>query len=304
MWFRAITLFPFTAPLPFNLEALETALGAQPFRPCGSLELASQGFEPVLGHKAEAYVHAGEGVWTVRWVNEEKRLPGGYVRDQLADKIVEFEQREGHPPGSRDKKDLREGIEHALIPRLIPRRRRVFASIDSERGWVMVDAAADKQAEALLGAVRQATGSLPVSPWRTNDDWAANMTRWLSTRELPEGFELDQTCVLTSEEEEGGSATLRKHDLTADEVKAHLSSGKQVTRLGLIWRERMRFVLDAKGVLRGLKPTDLLLEPLEQNDDDDAMMRMDQTLSLQAMTLRALVDDLNAALGGRAERVS
>ncbi len=304
MWYRALSLFPLTAALPFDLTMLEKSLGEHPFRPCGTLDLASNGFEPALGPKAEAHVHVAEGVWTVRWVSEEKRLPAGFVRDQLAEKVVEFEAREGHAPGSRDKKELREGIEHALIPRLIPRRRRMFASIDSERGWVIVDSGASKQAEALIGAVRQATGSLPVTPWRTHDDWSAVMTRWLESRDLPEGFELDETCELTAQEEDGGTATLRRHDMTADEVKCHLASGKRVTKLGLIWRDRMRFVLDAQGVLRNLKPTDTLLEPLENADDDDAMARMDQTLALQNLTLRAMLDDLNAALGGRAERVA
>ncbi len=304
MWFRALSLYPLTAPLPFGLDDLEAALGNQPFRPCGTLELSSAGFEPVLGPKAQSFVHAAEGVWTLRWVSEEKRLPGGFVREQLAEKAMEYEAREGHAPGSREKKEMREGIEHALLPRLIPRRRRMFASIDAERGWVMVDSAASKQAEALLGALRQATGTLPVSPWRTQEDWSAAMTRWLASRELPEGFELDQTCVLTAQDEEGGTATLRKHDLTAEEVKVHLASGKKVTRLGLVWRDRMSFVLDAGGVLRSLKPTDVLLEPLEQADDDDAMARMDQTLALQNMTLRAMIEDLNKALGGLSERVA
>lgn len=299
MWFGALSLYPLTAPLPFGLDDLEAALGHHPFRPCGSLELASHGFEPVLGPKAQAFVHAAEGVWTVRWVSEEKRLPGGFVREQLAEKVMEYEAREGHAPGTREKKAMREEIEHALLPRLIPRRRRLFASIDAERGWVMVDSAASKQAEALLGALRQVTGTLPVSPWRTQEDWSVSMTHWLATRELPEGFELDQTCVLTTPDEDGGTATLRRHDLTVDEVKAHLAAGKQVTRLGLVWRERMSFVLDASGVLRSIKPTDVLLEPLEQMNDDDAIARLDQTLALQDITLRALLDDLNHALGGR-----
>ncbi|MGK0673329.1 MAG: recombination-associated protein RdgC [Halothiobacillaceae bacterium] len=304
MWFRALSLYPLTVPLPFGLDDLEAMLGRHPFRPCGPLELASHGFEPVLGSKAQAFVHAAEGVWTVRWVSEEKRLPGGFVREQLAEKIQAYEAREGHAPGSRVKKEMREEIEHALLPRLIPHRRRMFAGIDVERGWVMIDAAASKQAEALLGALRQATGTLPVSPWRTQEDWSATMTHWLATRQLPEGFELDQTCVLTAEDEEGGTASLRKHDLTAEEVKAHLASGKKVIRLGLVWRDRMNFVLDASGVLRSLQPTDVLLESLEQADDDDVMARMDQTLVLQNMTLRAMLEDLNKALGGLTERVA
>jgi recombination associated protein RdgC len=173
----------------------------------------------------------------------------------------------------------------------------LFASIDSQRGWVIVDAGAEKQAEALMIAMREAVGSLPSTRWKTNHDWASLMTQWLETRQLPEGFELDQTCELTAQDDEGGTATLRKHDLTAEEVKSHLASGKQVTRLGLIWRERMSFVLDAKGVLRSLRPTDTLVESQEQADNDDAMAQMDQTLALQNLTLRALIGDLNKALG-------
>lgn len=296
MWFRSLSLFPLNAPLPFDLDALESALAAKPFRPCGTLELASHGFEPVLGHKAQAYVHAFDDVWTLRWVQEEKKLPGGYVRDQLAEQMREFEQREGHAPGSKEKKELREGIEHALLPRLIPRRRRLFASIDSQSGWVIVDSASEKSAEALMSAVREATGSLPVTRWKTSGDWAGLMTHWLQSHELPEGFEFDQTCQLAAPDDEGGTATLRKHDLTCEEVKSHLASGKQVTRLGLIWRERMSFVLDAQGILRSLRPTDTLTETLE-DDHDDAMEQMDQTLALQNLTLRALVLDLNLALG-------
>ncbi|MGD9889392.1 MAG: recombination-associated protein RdgC [Halothiobacillaceae bacterium] len=297
MWFRSLILFPLNAALPFDLDTLETALAAKPFRPCGTLELASHGFEPVLGHKAHAFVHASEDVWTLRFVQEEKKLPGGYVRDQLADKMRELEQQTGHAPGSKEKKELREGIEHALLPRLIPRRNRLFASIDSQSQWVIVDSASDKNAEALMSAVREATGSLPVTRWKTNSDWASLMTQWLETRTLPEGFEFDQTCELTAQDDEGGSATLRKHDLTCEEVKSHLASGKQVTRLGLIWRERMSFVLDAKGVLRNLRPTDTLTDTLE-DDADDAMAQMDQTLALQNLTLRAFIRDLNQALGG------
>ncbi|MEW5838311.1 MAG: recombination-associated protein RdgC [Pseudomonadota bacterium] len=298
MWFRSLSLFPLNAALPFDLDSLESALAAKPFRPCGTLELASHGFEPTLGHQAQAYVHAREDVWTLRWVMEEKKLPAGYVREQLADQIREFEQREGHAPGSREKKDLREGIEHALLPRLIPRRRRLFASIDSQSGWVIVDSASEKSAESLLSAVREATGTLPVSRWKTSNDWASLMTHWLQSQELPEGFELDQTCQLAAPDDEGGTATLRKHDLTCEEVKTHLASGKQVTRLGLIWRERMSFVLDAQGVLRSLRPTDTLVETLE-SDHDDMLEQMDQTLALQNLTLRPLVVNLNKALGGQ-----
>ena len=301
MWFRSLTLFPLNAALPFDLDALENALAAKPFRPCGTLELASHGFEPVLGHKAHAFVHAVDDVWTLRWVLEEKKLPSGYIRDQLADQMREFEQREGHAPGSKEKKELREGIEHALLPRLIPRRRRLFASIDSQSAWVIVDSASEKSAEAMMSAVREATGSLPITRWKTNADWASQMTQWLETRQLPEGFELDQTCELSAPDDEGGTATLRKHDLSCEEVKSHLASGKQVTRLGLIWRDRMSFVLDAKGVLRSLRPTDTLTETLE-DDQDDAMTQMDQTLALQNITLRALVTDLNKAFGGQSQK--
>lgn len=301
MWFRALSLYPLTAPLPLTFDALETALARQPFRPCGALELATHGFEPVFGAKSKAMVHGAEGVWTFRWVQEEKRLPASFVKEQLLEKIHEFEAQEGHPPGTSEKRALRESIEHALLPRLIPRRRRLWAALDKVRGWMLIESANGKQAEGVLGALRQAIGSLPVRPWRTQEDWSMTMTRWLKEHTLPEGFTLDQTCVLSAEDKTQGLVSLRRHDLTTDEVQVHLAAGKRVTRLGLIWRERMHFVLDAKGVIRNIRPSDVLLDSLEQ-EDEDTITVLDQTLVLQHLTLRALLDDLHLALGGLARR--
>lgn len=293
----AICIYPFSAEPDIDPVSMERALAAQPFAPCGSIDMSRHGFEEVI-ERDRAFLFEGAGHLSCRFVTEEKRLPAGYIRDNLAEHCAEFAKTHGREPGRLERKELREIIKHELIPKLIPIRRRLMAHIDTERDWIIVDTACTRQAETMISAMRQALGSLPVTTLRTHYDWSSAMTRWLESGDLPDGYELDSDCVLMSRAEDGGSANLRKHDLTVDEVKHHIAAGKVVTRLGLIWRDRMRFVLDAKGMLRNIKPTDLLMEPLDALDEVDATARSIAALNLRNLTMRALLDELLAALGG------
>jgi len=86
-------------------------------------------------------------------------------------------------------------------------------------------------------------------------------------------------------------------DLTADEIRQHIATGKQVTRLGLIWRERIRFVLTDQLQLKRLQFLDVLQEEASQAGDDLASL-FEATFLLMAEELGDLVNDLVAALGG------
>lgn len=86
-------------------------------------------------------------------------------------------------------------------------------------------------------------------------------------------------------------------DLTADEIRHHLSAGKQVTKLGLIWRERIRFVLTDTLQLKRVQFLDVLQEEASQAGDDAAALE-EATLLLMANEIGELLDELVEALGG------
>ncbi len=126
------------------------------------------------------------------------------------------------------------------------------------------------------------------------------MTDWLAG-DVPDGFELDCDAVMRSPGDDGATVRCSRQDLTAREVQKHIETGKVVTQLGLVWRQRIRFVLTDRLELKRLQFLDVLEEQASQAGDD-APALFDATATLMLGELRQLVADLIAALGGEAEK--
>ena len=57
------------------------------------------------------------------------------------------------------------------------------------------------------------------------------MTGWLAEDEAPSNFTIDQDTELRSSGESGAAIRYVKHSIDADDVRRHIQSGKQCTRL-------------------------------------------------------------------------
>ena len=123
------------------------------------------------------------------------------------------------------------------------------------------------------------------------------MTDWLAAGEAPHGFELDSDVELRDPGENGMVISAKRADLTADEIRQHIATGKQVTRLGLIWKERIRFVLTDNLQLKRIQFLDVLQDEANQAGDDSASL-FEATFTLMSEELGDLVEALIEALGG------
>lgn len=220
------------------------------------------------------------------------------VRDVLESKVADIEAREARPVGRKEKRELKEQVTDDLLPRAFTKTGRTRALLDVQAGWILVDAAGQK-AEALVSALREALPPFPARLPHTQLSPGSAMTGWLAG-EVPDGFELDCDCELKSPGDDGATVRCSKQDLTAPEVRQHLDTGKVVTRLGLVWQERIRFVLTEQLELKRLQFLDVLEEQASQAGDD-APALFDATATLMLGELRHLVADLIAALGGETE---
>ena len=88
----------------------------------------------------------------------------------------------------------------------------------------------------------------------------------------------------------------RHHDLTAEEIREHARTGKQVTQLGLIYDGRIGFVLDAKLKLRKLSFLDIVADKLDAQDGADPDQLIDAEFVLMSLELRALFARLDEIL--------
>jgi len=289
----------YAIPGDVDFDILANRLNAKPFQHCNGLDWFAEGWVSPASH-VDGPVFTSRGTGLVALKREDKVLPAAIIREQLDAKVAEIETKELRKVGRKEKQALKEQITNDLLPRAFTRSSRTLAYIDNRRGYLVVDTATASKSEALVSKLRDALPPFPAALPRTQIAPHAAMTAWLAEGDAPAGFELDTECELKDGSERGAIVRAKRHDLTADEIRQHIATGKQCTRLGLIWRERIRFVLTDTMQLKSLQFLAVLQEEAAQAGDDQASL-FEATYILMVEELGELLDELVAALGGREE---
>ncbi|MCK9539729.1 recombination-associated protein RdgC [Dokdonella sp.] len=298
MFFRNLTLFRFPESTSQSLENLEDDLDQHRLRACGPLELATRGFVSPYGRgDAEALVHRQDAAALVAVGSEERLLPSVVVNEALAERIAEIHAREGRRPGGKERKRLKEEVFSELLPRAFVRPSRRSAYLDGKAGWFVVDTASRKAAEEAVSAVRDALGRFPATPMTPEESPRTLMTGWLTEAALPEGLALGEECELRDPAEAGAIVRCRRQDLESDEMREHLKAGKQVFQLGLVFADRMSFVLGEDLVLRKLKFHDVVLDQLDEGTAESARAEIDAGFALMRLELDNLFGHLDRWFG-------
>ena len=129
---------------------------------------------------------------------------------------------------------------------------RTDAYIDLERCVIVVDSASRKGAEEVVSQVRGALGSFPALPLNAEVAPRSILTGWLAGEPLPEGLQLGAECELKEALDGGAVVRCKNQDLQGDEDAKNLESGKQATRLALIFDDHISLVFGDDLVVRKL----------------------------------------------------
>lgn len=298
MFFRNLTLFRFSPAVAEDLKRLDEVLGDHRLRPCGPLEMGTRGFVPPVGRGDEAALTHEVNKCTLLTVgSEEKLLPAAVINDELQRKVQKIAEEEGRKVGGRERKRIKEDLLTELLPRAFVRSSRMSSYVDRKNGWLVLDTASRKSAENALTQMREALGSFPAVPLAPEEGPRALMTDWLATGKLPRGLVLGDECELRDPATATGAiARCRRQDLDAEEVKEHLRNGKQVFQLGLVFDDRMSFVLGEDLVIRKLKFLDVVIDELGDSQQD-AAAEMDARFALLTLELERLLAKMEEWFG-------
>ncbi|WP_199457615.1 MULTISPECIES: recombination-associated protein RdgC [unclassified Marinobacter] len=299
MWFRNARIFRFTKPFDISAEALEEKLQADAFKPCGPQETTRQGWVPPLGKHGDQLVHSANGYHLIALRKEEKILPGPVVKEAVEERAEAIEVEQGRKVRKKEKEEIKEQVMLEMLPQAFSRNRRCFAYLAPQDGVLVVDAGSAKQAEDLASTLRKSLGSLPVRPPAVEQAPAFTFTGWLNESiDHPATIVLGSECELKDPSEDGGVVRCKGLDLKADEIRNHLETGMQVTKLALTWDDNVSFVLDEELGIRRLKFGETLQDQLDNVDADDAMAKFDAAFTIMTMELSRLIPGLLEALGG------
>jgi recombination associated protein RdgC len=297
MFFRNLTLFRFAEKLPRSLKHLPSALDEHRLRSPGPMELATRGFVSPFGRESEELTHQIGAFILTTIGGEDRLLPSVVVNEELSAKVRKIAEKEGRRVGAKERKQLKEDVISELMPRAFIRPSRLGAYLDAENGWLVIDTSSRKAAEEAVDQFRTAMGRFPAVPAAPENSPRTVMTEWLIHGKLPPGLALGDECELRDPAEAGAIVRCRRQDLESDEVREHLKSGKQVFQLGLVFDERVGFVLGEDLVVRKLRFLDLVLDELDEDAMESAKAEIDARFALMSLELRRVLDKIDEWFG-------
>lgn len=292
MFFRNLTLFRFSPAVAADLSRLDECLPENRMRPVGPMEMSTRGFISPIGRGVDELTLTVPPYTLLSVGSQDKLLPSAVVNDEVASRVQKIVEAEGRSPGGRERKRIKDDVMNDLLPRAFVRSSRMSGYVDVRGGWLVLDTSSRKSAENTLSQIREALGSFPAVPLAPEESPRIVMTHWIATGELPEGFVLgDEVELRDPSTASGAIARCRRQDLDSDEVREHLRTGKQVFRVGLIFDDRVSFVLSDDLVISKVKFTDVVLD--EQADSpESAAAEMQANLSLMALEYSRLLEKL------------
>ncbi|MBS1209919.1 MAG: rdgC [Proteobacteria bacterium] len=300
MWFRNIQLYRLPEQWDMSAERLSEQLERLLFQTCGSQDMASQGWAPVT---PDNLVHSVGGQWMIALGVEQRLLPSTVVKQVCEDRAEEIEAQQGFKPGRKQMKELKETVTQELLPRAFTRRRKVYAWIDPKEGWLAIDASSRSAAEPVVEALHKALDELPLKLLNTERSPGAAMTDWLAGGEAPGAFTIDQDCELRAVTDEASAVRYVRHSLEGEEIREHIASGKQVSKLALTFDDRVSFILTDKFEIKRLQALDVLTDKGGEGDVKSREEQFDADFALMAGELRKLFPALLDALGGEVKTI-
>ena len=292
MWFKNLYLLRLGQDFKTTPDELHDALGQKPFLGCNKEQREASGWVSPLGRESDQYVHAANGYLLLTMAHQERLLPSSVIREELDERVAELQLKESRKVSSREKKDLREQIEFELLPQAFTRTRKLDAWLDVSNGWMVINTSSPNQAERLTKLLRVTLGSLPVAPPKTTVTPSNVLTHWLAEGKLPRPFALGEECELRSQGDEKSVAVFKRHELMTDEVQTNLASGKMVSKLGLVWDEKISFVLTDELQIRRVRFLDVLADTLQEADPQSQLEKLDIEFSLMTGEVTKLLQDL------------
>ncbi|WP_269901997.1 recombination-associated protein RdgC [Paenalcaligenes faecalis] len=293
MWFKNLRFFRLHPD--WSMDSIDEDVAAHAFTPGNSQEPLSLGWTSV---RDEAdLVHRINGQILLCAKAEKKLLPSTVINQIARARAKDKEAEQGYKVGRKQMKELKEDLITELLPRAFSIERQVFVWIDPENRWLAVDAAAAATADEIMGLLAKTFELFPAVPVYTEQSPSAAMTGWLADFNAPYPFSIDQDAELRASGESRSVVRYARHHLDSDEIRKHITDGKQCTRLALTWADKISFVLTDGLEIKRLAPTDLLTNQQEQNAQDEAQ-DFDSAFLVMSAEFNGLITELLEALGG------
>ncbi len=311
MWYKNLRIYQVTRTIELNDTDLQQALLAFAFQPCSKHQPLSSGWISPLVDTLQFDEDAIPELLFEKQGNniafklriQEKVLPSMVINEVVEERAHTRELAEGRKIFLREKRQLKDEVIAELLPKAFHRSSQIKGFWDLTQNLLIIDASSASKAERFLHVLRESLGSLPVIPFDCKISPTFTMTSWLKQGLHEKNLLLADECELRATNEEAAIVRLRRQELDAEEVQAHLHAGKQVVKLRLNWRSAIEATLTEEGTLQRIKFSAALKELDNNYSNEEILQRHTHELSVMVTEINAFIADIISALGGPAKTV-
>lgn len=250
----------------------------------------------MVDEAAGAYVLELDGVFLFQFGVVRRDIPAATLTAAVKRRAAAAAQSLGRPLLDHEVRALRAPIEEELRSKVIPRMRYHWAGIDTQAGFVWIEAAAQDTVNDFYHTICRALGqghvvTQRVSPHRIY----ANMTHWVLRNALPDTLQFGRTITV---EDLGDKSKITMSDvpIPSSTVSDAMKGGERVVaRLALHWRNSVSFSLTSPLALHSVRLSPLIEDKITTAAEDDTQLRC-QMLATWTPHLRAIlafVESLN-----------
>lgn len=294
MWFKNLLVYRLNET-KIKADDLEEKLRDNTLQPCGGFEMESRGWVAPRG--GDRFLYSLQRQWLITFGVNQKLLPGSIITQVAKERAEKLAEKQEHPVGRKQMRDIRERVLEELMPKALSRRRTLNTWIDPVNHWLVIDTAADKKADELLESLLGADIELEPKRLECKQSPSAQMTLWLNSGKVPAPFTIDQDLELKASGDSRAVVRYVNHPLEGKEIREHIAGGKTATRLGMTWKNRVSFVLTDQLQIKRVAFLDILKDETE-SQAEDADEQFDIDFTLMTGELAAMLADLVDALGG------
>lgn len=275
-------------------QEIEDLLSDKVIKECGKHELKTQGWTNVL-KDTEELVQKVDGAYFFKYKIVEKVIPSSVLNDLLEEKVKKIEKIESRKVFNKEKKAIKEDIQIEMASKAFERSSYINGYIDFKNKLLIVETSSPSKADEFTSFLRETLGKLSLEIIPSKYDVVEKLTSLISNPPSKK-FELGESCLLKDMLGTNAKVTISNQELDVEEVINHISNGKSVDSLELIWQKRISFVLTSDYKIRKVKFLDIvttqLNEDLGESDDDFSNFLSSMTIMLG--DFNEMIEDLNS----------
>lgn len=275
-------------------ESIDACVQRRVFAPLTQLDLVTRGFVPPVDG-TESMVRRTQNIIEVCIREDQKVIPSSFVKEELKKEVEKFSAAHGFTPGKKTIRDIRNYVITEIAAKALFKTKYIRAVFDFDQNILIIDqSSANKSNDIAQLLLRHIGPDAVIRLWKTATTPTTRFNQWILDHvDLPSDLYIDNKALF--KDYDGGTVRINKEDVTREEIKNLVETGRLCNELALTIDQVISFVLT----------NDLIVKKIDYLPiKDDSRVEMseeelhDADTLISVHSIRQIFEIMNEAMGG------